>query len=96
MVAISIPASVALAFIQFWAAVYISRAILWQDYLVLLLAGRGPILGYDVNGNPLYEATPVHFVAFIFAMFVSIVIYAILIYFLLKRARHNKSHKRTE
>lgn len=46
----------------------------------LILAGKGPLLGYDQQGNPMYEGTPVHLV-FAFLGFLSgFVIYPIIIY----------------
>jgi hypothetical protein len=37
------------------------RAILlWNVTFFVRLAGNGPLLGYDEQGNPMYEGTPVH------------------------------------
>jgi hypothetical protein len=38
----------------------VKDVLLWNVNLVAKLAGKGPLLGYDSLGNPMYEGTPVH------------------------------------
>lgn len=38
----------------------IAAILMWNVYLFVALAGNGPLLGYDAQGNPMYEGTPVH------------------------------------
>ena len=36
------------------------EVLLWNVHLVAKLAGNGPLLGYNSQGEPIYEGTPVH------------------------------------
>lgn len=38
----------------------VSQILLWNVRFFAKLAGNGPLLGYDQQGNPIYEGTPVH------------------------------------
>lgn len=61
------------------------KILLWNIFFIAKLAGNGPILGYDNQGNPIYEGTSVHllfgligmvstfpYYSFIFFVFISI------------------------
>ena len=61
---------------------------------MLWFVGPGPILGYDSNGKPLYEGTPVHMVAGFAGLFLGVVAYSIFFYILRKRAMARKESDR--
>ena len=88
--AISIFAAILFSAVQFLAAMKISFNILWQVTIMQMLAGPGPLLGYDSSGQPMYEGTPVHMLAAYIGLLLGVAIYSTLIYQYLKR-RHNQS-----
>ena len=66
-----------------WAAFSIeddqvSRVLLWQLKPVMYLAGTGPLLGYDAQGNPIYEGTPVHIIFGFLGLLLGVPIYAVI------------------
>ena len=72
-----------------WAAFSIdnkklSHVLLWQDTILMYLAGPGPLLGHDSQGNPKYEGTPVHTVILPVGFLLSIPIYSALSYLVLR------------
>ncbi len=79
-------AAISVTGLQLLAAINFSQKLLWQVNIMLWLAGPGPILGYDSNGKPLYEGTPIHMVAGLLGLFLGTVIYSIIFYVLRKRA----------
>jgi len=62
----------------------LSRAILWNATLLIYLVGPGPLLGYDAQGNPLYEGTPVHAVAGYFGLALGVPVYSGVSYLILR------------
>jgi hypothetical protein len=78
-----------------WAAFSIedervSRVLLWQLKPVMYLAGTGPLLGYDAQGNPMYEGTPVHLIFGFLGLLLGVPIYSVLsfaVLWVLRRAR---------
>ena len=81
-IALSVFAAVLLSGIQFVVALKSSMKILWQVYIMQNLVGSGPILGYDANGQPMYEGTPVHMFAAYLGLFIGVILYTIIFYFL--------------
>lgn len=57
--------------------------LLWNVGLFVVLAGKGPLLGYDEQGNPMYEGTPVHIIFAIFGFVSSFLIYPIMVFLIL-------------
>ncbi len=82
---VAIVAAVSLSGLQLLAVINFSQKILWQVNTMLWFVGPGPLLGYDSNGKPLYEGTPVHLVAGIFGLLFGVVVYAVIIYILINR-----------
>ena len=62
----------------------ISGLLLWQDTLLVYLVGPGPPLGQDAHGNQMYEGTPIHMLILPFGFLLSVPLYSVLSYFLLK------------
>jgi hypothetical protein len=79
--------SVVLSSIQFWVAIRVSTAILWQVKLMQYFAGPGPLLEYK-NGQPIYEGTPVHLIAACIGLVMGVIVYWLVGYFIIKW--HNK------
>jgi hypothetical protein len=72
-----------------------SRILLWQVTLLTKLAGPGPLLGYDDQGNPMYEGTPVHMFAALFGILMGVPIYSTLSFIALSLlARRKRSSLR--
>ena len=61
----------------------ILAVLLWNVGFFVALAGNGPILGYDQQGNPMYEGTPVHIIFAIFGFASSFLIYPIIVFLIL-------------
>jgi len=64
----------------------ISGVLLWQVALIVHLLGPGPLLGYDVQGNPRYEGTPIHMLILPVGLFIGVAIYSTVSYFILRAA----------
>jgi hypothetical protein len=58
----------------------LTRALLWQDTILAYLAGPGPTLGHDPQGNPMSEATPIHTLIFPLGFLLSVPIYSVVSY----------------
>lgn len=64
---------------------------------MLKLAGTGPLLGYDQQGQPMYEGTPVHIIFALVGFLSGFIIYPCIIFvflsvwFWLKRKRNKIS-----
>jgi hypothetical protein len=71
-----------------------STKVLWQATLMHRFVGKGPILGYDAQGQPMYEGTPVHFVAAITGLLIGLIVYWIVFYCIIGKIRHNKGIQR--
>ena len=69
----------------------ISTVLLWNVVILVRLAGRGPLLGYDAEGNPMHEGTPVHLLAGVFGLLLGIPIYSVVSYFVLRAITCSKS-----
>lgn len=77
----------ALIFIAFIAASKkIAMILLWNVGLFVALAGNGPLLGYDAQGNPMYEGTPVHFVFGLLGILSGFLIYPMIVFVILSVA----------
>ena len=79
-----------------WAAFSIedermSRVLLWQLKPMMYLAGPGPLLGYDAQGNPMYEGTPVHIIFGFLGLLLGVPIYSILSFVVLWVLRRSRS-----
>ena len=81
-IALSAFAAVLLSGIQFAVTLKSSFKILWQVYIMHHLVWTGPILGYDANGQPMYEGTPVHMFAAYLGLLIGVILYTIIFYFL--------------
>ena len=95
MAILAVIAAVILSAFQIWAALNFSYEILWQVDFMQWLAGPGPILGYTEGGKPMHEGTPVHMVASYIGVILGFILYAVVIYQLLKWW-HNKKINRTK
>jgi hypothetical protein len=62
----------------------LSRVLLWQDTIFVYLVGPGPLLGHDSQGNPMYEGTPIHRLILPFGFLLSIPIYSVVSYLVLR------------
>lgn len=62
----------------------LSRALLWQDTILVYLIGPGPLLGHDVQRNPTYEGTPIHMIILPVGFLLSIPIYSAVSYLVLR------------
>ena len=58
----------------------ILKILLWNVHFFAALAGNGPLLGYDVQGNPMYEGTPVHLFFGFVGILSSFTIYPIILF----------------
>jgi hypothetical protein len=63
-------------------SIWLGRWGLIDAYLVYLV-GPGPILGYDEQGNPTYEGTPVHVIAGFIGLLLGVPIYSMISYYVL-------------
>jgi hypothetical protein len=88
-------AALGLSGLQFWIAMKYSRNILWQVDLMHWLVGPGPLLGYDSNGKPQYEGTPVHILAAYLGLLIGFLIYAVIIFILINRRQPNGTTKKS-
>jgi hypothetical protein len=93
-IVISIICSIVLSAVQIYIGLKFFPILLWQVRIFLFIAGKGPILGYDAQGNPLYEGTPVHELAAYFGIFVGFLIYSLIFYKLFSRIWHNNANSR--
>ena len=87
LIALSI--AIVISAMQFFLAAHYSIKILWQSQLMLHLVGNGPLLGYR-NGQPMYEGTPVHVVAFYTGLILGAAIYWLIGYLFLKKWHNNR------
>jgi len=62
----------------------ISGLLLWQDTLLFYIVGPGPPLGLDAHGHQMYEGTPIHMLIVPVGFLLTIPLYSVLSYFLLK------------
>ncbi len=60
------------------------RIVLWQDMFLAYLAGPGPLLFTDAQGKPHYEGTPIHMLIVPVGFLISIPIYSVVTFFLLR------------
>ena len=60
----------------------VKNILLWNVSFFVKLAGNGPLLGYDQQGNPMYEGTPVHILFYLIGIISTFPYYSI-IFFLL-------------
>jgi hypothetical protein len=58
----------------------LSGALLWPVTLIVYLMGPGPLLGYNAEGQPTYEGTPLHLIALPVGLFLEAVIYSVIVY----------------
>lgn len=89
LIALSIFAAVALSVVQILAAHTISPDILWQvllmHLLVLKLLGHSSFMGYDSNGLPMYEGTPLDLLAACVGLLFGAIFYVAIFYFILNK-----------
>ncbi len=70
----------------------IAAILLWNVGLFMILAGNGPLLGYDAQGNPMYEGTPVHLFFGFLGLLSGFLIYPLIVFLILSIA--NKFYSR--
>jgi hypothetical protein len=68
----------------------ISRILLSPIAILQYLAGEPPILGYDNQGNPFYEGTPLDFFIAIFGIILCIPLYSAISFLALVVINHKK------
>lgn len=61
----------------------LSAVLLWNVKFFILLAGNGPFLGYDTQGNPMYEGTPVHLFFALIGIVSGFIIYPTILFLIL-------------
>lgn len=61
----------------------VKDALLWNVNLFVKMAGNGPLLGYDAQGNPRYEGTPVHMFFALLGLASTFPIYMVITYIIL-------------
>jgi hypothetical protein len=69
----------------------VSRVLLWHAAIPVYLVGPGPLLGYDEQGNPMYEGTPVHMLAGFVGLLLGVPIYSVASYFVLRAITRSRS-----
>jgi hypothetical protein len=69
----------------------VSRVLLWHAAIPVYLVGPGPLLGYDEQGNPMYEGTPVHMLAGFVGLLLGVPIYSAVSYFVLRAITRSRS-----
>jgi len=62
----------------------LTRALLWQDTILVYLVGQGAPIGYDAQGNPRYEGTPIHTFILPIGFLLSVPIYSAGSYLMLR------------
>jgi len=72
-----------------WTAIEIndrtvSGILLWQDVILGYLVGPGPLLFVDKQGHPVYEGTPIHLLIVPVGFILSIPIYSVIAYLILR------------
>jgi hypothetical protein len=80
--------------LQLMAASQFSTKVLWQATLMHRFVGKGPILGYDSQGQPMYEGTPVHLISAITGLLIGLIVYWIIFYWIIGKIRHNNAMQR--
>jgi hypothetical protein len=73
----------------------VSRVLLWQAAILVRLAGNGPLLGYDNQGQPEYEGSPVLLVLAYGGIMLGVPIYASVIYCISAFLAGRRSRNRT-
>jgi len=77
----SLVAAIVLSALQLWVSAKTSLKVMWQ--VSLMVPDKGPVMGYDTSGNPLYEGTPVHLVMAYTGLGLGVVVYAVVVYLLI-------------
>ena len=54
----------------------VSRVLLWQAAIPAYLVGRGPLLGHDEQGEPIYEGSPVGVLAGFVGLLMGVPVYS--------------------
>ena len=72
----------------------VTLVLLWYAVIPVYLVGPGPLLGYDEQGNPMHEATPVHLLAWFAGLLLGIPIYSVVSYFALRAITRSRSNGR--
>ena len=72
----------------------ISAIMLWNVAIIGALAGNGPLLGYDAQGNPMYEGTPVHLIFAFLGLASSFLIYPIVVFLILTVINKHRLRKK--
>ncbi len=67
--------------------------LLWNVGVFVRLAGNGPLLGYDEQGNPMYEGTPVHLIFGLIGVISTFPIYSV-IFFIIFTVKDKLKEKR--
>jgi len=73
----------------------LAKILMWNLGLFMALAGNGPLLGYDAQGHPMYEGTPVHWLFALLGFASSFVIYPVLAFLALTVVKNFYSRKKT-
>ena len=58
----------------------ISNILGWNFLLVRWWTGPQPLLGYDKNGQPMYEGTPADIFFFAFAVLIGLIVYPLIVF----------------
>jgi len=74
----------------------VSQILLLPMALLQYKAGEPPILGYDNQGNPMYEGTPLDIFIIIFGLLLCIPFYSIISFFVFLLINHKKKKRLAE
>lgn len=69
----------------------VSQVLLWHAAIPVYLVGQGPLLGYDAQGKPVYEGSPVGMLAGFVGLFLGVPIYSVVSYFVMRAITRSRS-----
>lgn len=58
-----------------------ASVLLWNVWLLGLLAGPGPVIGHDSSGRPLHEGTPIHVLMAFIGLAFGVAVYSVISHF---------------
>ena len=101
LVILSIVCGVIITAVLIWASAAIgnekvSSVLLWNAAIPVYLVGTGPVLGHDVQGEPIHEGSPVGVLAGLVGLLMGVPVYSAASYFVLRAVTRPAAKKDDE